>query len=189
MRSSENFCATAKDRRMVMRRFAITVVVVVVATLVCAPCFAQRRSRLPRRDRGPSEACYVLVEKAGYEVTCKVYGTKDEVQQRGVVVGKQNRATRKANKALDAEIRALKNKIISKSAQLAKAKDAGAKAELQEEIAQLKTEVEEKKGEKKPFTRLIGPKRFNKLADANEYIEAVRRAAEKARAKAQAKKG
>ena len=175
-----------KDRRKVMRRFALGVVTVVGAVLVSGACFAQRG--LPRRDYGESEACYVLVEKAGYEVTCNVYATKAETKDRAVAVAKENRAILKANKEIDAEVRKLQSKIAAKGRALAKAEDDATKTTLKEEIASLKAEVEQKKGEKKPYIKLIGPRRFSKRADADAYIAAVQKAAEKARAKAEAKK-
>lgn len=173
-----------------MRRFAVGVVVVLVASFVSAECFAQGRRPYRRDDDDdePSETCYVLVEKAGYDVTCNIYTSKADIKERAAVVARQNRATRKANKEINAEVKKLQGKIAAKTRQLARAKDPDTKAALQEELAQLKTDFELKKDEKKPYTKLIGPKRFNKLSDADKYIDAVNRAAERARAKAEAKK-
>ncbi|HUW57417.1 MAG TPA: hypothetical protein VMZ92_12340 [Planctomycetota bacterium] len=168
-----------------MRGLAVGVGVVVGVVVVSASCFAQ--AGLPRRDYGDSEMCYVLVEKAGLEVTCNIYRTKEEIKERSTAVARENAETRKANKELDAEVKKLEGQIAAKGRALAKTEDADAKTALEKEIADLKTELEEKKGEKKAFIRLIGPKRFNKRADADAYIQEVNRAAEKAKAKAEAK--
>ncbi|KPJ57723.1 MAG: hypothetical protein AMS16_00895, partial [Planctomycetes bacterium DG_58] len=85
-------------------------------------------------------------------------------------------------------VRKLQSKIAAKGRALAKAEDDATKTTLKEEITSLKAEVEQKKGEKKPYIKLIGPRRFSKRADADAYIAAVQKAAEKARAKAEAKK-
>ena len=130
---------------------------------------------------------YVLVEMRGDDVTCSMYTTTDDLKREQDAVAKQNIEIAKADKALDAEIKKLKAQLATKTRELAKADGDDAKAAVQKEIDDLNGQIADKQGQIKPIVKLFPPRQFNKIEDAQQFMDNTQKEDEEIKKKKQEK--
>ena len=82
---------------------------------------------------------------------------------------------------MDAEIKKLRSQLAAKGREVSKCTDAVRKTELQTDVTALKEQISQKDGERKPLISLIEPKKFSKREEAEKYVEALLKQAEKAK--------
>jgi len=180
-----------------MKGLAVLSIVCVATVMLCPECFAAGPT-IPgthtshSSDHSHSSAStnqfYVLVQRSGDDVSCSLYTTVDEFNKQVEVIVKQNAESTKTNKVVNAELRKLRGELTAKNKELAKAQDDDAKAEIQKSIETLKDQIAQKEAELKPVVKWVGPRRFNTREDAERFMEATYKEAEKIKEKKLEKK-
>jgi predicted transcriptional regulator len=185
-----------------MKRLTLISVAVLLLALAASACFAQTapggRTYGPGNYTNPKHdgssnnnsnagMFYVVVEKTGIDITPTLYGTLEQVKEHAADVLKQNNERKAANKSIDEEVRKLKAELAAKEHAAASTKDADTKAELQTAIQTLKDQISQKESARQALTTLFPPQQFRTREDAEKYMEAVNKEAQKVREKAEAK--
>lgn len=164
-----------------MARPITTVLVVLVALMLCVPAFAQGTHKSKDQNE---ERTYVLVEFTGLDVTCTSLPSQKDVDNRVAELQRENADRAKANKAVVDEVKKLNTELAAKKRELAAAKEDAAKQEAQRAVDDVTAQIEGKKSEFKILTTWNAPKRFSKFAAAQKYIDEVYKEAQVAKERA-----
>ncbi len=142
---------------------------------------------MPAR-RGDGATYYVMIERQGLDITPTCYTDKTKPDEQKVSVAARNAQIAKQNRETDVEIATLRKSLQAKTLELVKAVDDAAKVTLKAEIEGLKSQIAGLEASKKPAIILVGPTKFGTREEADAYVDQVKQAALRLKAKADASK-
>ena len=140
------------------------------------------------RDDDHEDRRYVLVEKSGDAVMCRMYSSTTEVRERLKEIQNNNKRNARANKLVKSELKKLKSQLAPKERKVKGMKEGPDRDAIQREIETLKGEIGQKERDLKPITKYLPYKRFGSVESAQKYINEVTASAARAKAKAEKKR-
>ena len=156
----------------------------VLSMLVCvASAHAQGTYHKDDDDRR-----YVLVEKSGDVVSCRMYSSTRDVRERLTEIKNNNKRNARTNRPIKSALKKLKAELAAKERKVKGMAEGPDRDAVQRQIETLKGQVGQKESELRPITKYLPYKRFRDIGAAQKYINEVNASAARAKAKAERKR-